>query len=74
MSDPTLNGLSATGAYDPDPATARRAALYVAWRLGLTCGDVLDMLGLRDGRAHDKTHYRDPAGRAVVPKSIRERP
>lgn len=62
---PPLPGASA---YDVDPETAHRAALYIAWRLGPGCGDILDMLGLRSS-AESPLRGRDSIGRSTISRS-----
>ena len=61
------------GAYDPDPATARRAALYCCSRLDKdAAAEVLAMLGLIP-TPNLSAPYRDSIGRAIEPAGQRAR-
>ena len=61
------------GAYDPDPATARRAALYVCSRLDKAGAvEVLAMLGLIP-TPNLSGQWRDSLGRATEPAAQRAR-
>jgi len=61
------------GAYDPDPAAARRAALYVVSRLPKHAAvEVLAMLGLIPSPTLSAP-YRDSLGRATEPAAQRAR-
>ena len=59
------------GAYDPDPATARRAALYVCSRLDKAgAAEVLAALGLIPTPSLAQP-WRDSLGRATEPADSR---